>query len=147
MRRVLVVANQTLGGKDLLDAIASRMEQDACQFMLLVPASPPESVNRSFAETLIGAPTGIDDHESGIVAAHERLGRGLASLQGIGATADGAVGPNDPVHAIRDVLKDQQFDEIIISTLPVGASKWLRRDIPHRVERAFHLPVTVVTAR
>ncbi len=67
---------------------------------------------------------------------------GTGEPAGIGATADGAVGPNDPVHAIRDVLKDQQFDEIIISTLPVGASKWLRRDIPHRVERAFHLPVT-----
>jgi hypothetical protein len=147
VKHVLVVANQTLGGKDLLDAIAARMEQEPCQFVLLVPAAPPESANRSFADVLIGAPTGVEDHESGIAAAHQRLDQGLASLREMGATADGWVGPNDPVAAIRDVLKHRQFDEIIVSTLPVGASRWLRRDVPHRVERAFRLPVTVITAR
>ena len=55
-----------------------------------------------------------------------------------------AVGSASPADTL---LKDQQFDEIIISTLPVGVSRWLRLDVPHRVERAFHLPFTVVTAR
>jgi hypothetical protein len=56
------------------------------------------------------------------------------------------VGTDDPVDGIRDLLSRQEFDEIIISTLPKRWSEWLRRDLPRRIERTFWLPVTVVTA-
>jgi cell pole-organizing protein PopZ len=55
------------------------------------------------------------------------------------------VGP-DVMKGLAEVLRRRQFDEIIVSTLPPGVSRWLHQDLPHRVERKFGLPVTVVTA-
>jgi hypothetical protein len=59
---------------------------------------------------------------------------------------DGGVGDPDPVTAIDEVMARRQFDEIIISSLPLGISRWLRQDLARKVERRFKLPVTVVTA-
>src|SRR5689334_8369278 len=61
-------------------------------------------------------------------------------------TDDGAVGDANPVLAIADLVRDREFDEILLSTLPPGPSRWLRQDLPHRVERRFGLPVTHVVA-
>ena len=58
--------------------------------------------------------------------------------------ADGVVGDAHPVRAIDDVLIDRPYDEIILSTLPPGVSRWLRLDLPRRVEQRFALPVTTV---
>jgi hypothetical protein len=84
-----------------------------------------------------------DDYED----ARIRLDQGLSKLRELGVTVEGDVGDPDPLTAIQEALKQRQFDEIILSTLPSGISRWLRQDLPHRVERKFHLPVTVVTAR
>jgi hypothetical protein len=54
------------------------------------------------------------------------------------------VGDPSPVEAIRDALRDREFDGIILSTLPPGISRWLRQDLPSRVEKEFDLPVTHV---
>ncbi|MGZ4214504.1 MAG: hypothetical protein ACXVS6_05025 [Solirubrobacteraceae bacterium] len=59
---------------------------------------------------------------------------------------DGIIGDSDPFVAIRETVTNVGFDEIVISTLPVRVSRWLRRDLPHRVKE-FGLPVTVVTAQ
>jgi hypothetical protein len=53
----------------------------------------------------------------------------------------------EPLTAIEDALAGQQFDELIISTLPSGISHWLRMDLPQRAERKFKLPVTTITTR
>ena len=53
----------------------------------------------------------------------------------------------DPVRGVGDTLKEKTYDEVIISTLPSGLSRWLHQDLPHRVERKYKLPVTVVTAK
>ena len=146
MKHVLVVANQTLGGKDLLDAVAARVKEGPCRFTLLVPVAHRDNL-RSLDEMVIGAPVGSLDDGSRAEAAHRRLAEGLEELRARGATVDGFVGPEDPVRAVHDLLKHRRFDEIILSTLPVGRSRWLHRDVPHRLERTSHLPVTVVTAR
>jgi len=70
----------------------------------------------------------------------------LDRLRGVGATVDGTVGDPDPMKAIQELVSRRSFDEIIVSTLPSGVSRWLHQDLPHKVERKFHLPVTVVTA-
>jgi hypothetical protein len=70
----------------------------------------------------------------------------LDRLREIGAVADGAVGDANPLVAIEKAVLEQKFDEIILSTLPPGVSRWLALDLPHRVRRKFDLPLTVITA-
>jgi hypothetical protein len=60
--------------------------------------------------------------------------------------AEGKVGDPDPVAATEDAVNFGSFDEIIVSTLPKHVSKWLKLDLPHRVERKCGLPVTHVEA-
>jgi hypothetical protein len=63
-----------------------------------------------------------------------------------GGHVDGIIGDTDPLVAVREAVTSIGIDEIIISTLPVRVSHWLRRDLPHHVEQ-FGLPVTIVTAQ
>jgi GABA permease len=71
----------------------------------------------------------------------------MARFRELGAEVDGEVGAPSPVEAIGDAIRAVgRFDEIILSTLPPGPSRWLRLDLPHRVERAYNLPVTHLVA-
>jgi hypothetical protein len=147
LRRVLVVANRTVGGDELAAAIRERMDAGPCEFYLLVPVppSPPIGIAAGFSAMEAGvvpALTGPDERE----LAEERLHFGLEWMHRLGATVEGEVGDTDAVRAIRAVTERHKIDEIIISTLPTTISRWLRQDLPHRVERKFVLPVTVVTA-
>ena len=63
-----------------------------------------------------------------------------------GGHVDGLIGDSDPLVAVREAIENVGVDEIIISTLPARVSRWLRRDLLHRVEE-FDLPVTIVTAQ
>jgi hypothetical protein len=148
--RVLVVANQTLGGDQLFTCVQDRMAQGPCDFWLLVPATSGadrgSAARNSGLETLVRSGMTGADREEDYAHARSRLDYGLTGLRGLGAVVDGDVGDPDPMKAIEEALARRRFDEIILSTLPAGVSRWLRQDLPHRVERRFHLPVTVVTA-
>ena len=89
---------------------------------------------------------GYRRHRAGWDLARDRLGHELAHQRELGVKAGGQVGDPDPLRAIREVLDRQQFDEIILSTLPRHASRWLAMDLPHRVRRSFKLPVTHITS-
>jgi hypothetical protein len=128
MRHYLVVANQTLGGEHLLDEVRGCLRDDACRFHIVVPATDP----KDHAVTSEGEARGL---------AKARLDRALGRFRDLGATADGEIGDERPMDAIRDALRDREFDGIILSTLPAGVSRWLGQDLPHRVEREFGLPV------
>jgi GABA permease len=69
----------------------------------------------------------------------------VEQLRTAGVRADGEVGDPDPMHAVEEVLKRRQFDEIIVSTLPERLSRWLHQDLPRRIEHKFHLPVTHIS--
>jgi hypothetical protein len=132
-QRILIVANQTAGGEHLKAAVRERLAQGECFFTLLVPASPPAD-RLTWSEGQMHA------------VAEERMNEALAGLREIGAQVEGVVGDSRPIHAITDALVEQPHDEIILSTFPVGISRWLKQDLPHRVERTFRLPVTHVIA-
>jgi hypothetical protein len=154
MRRILVVANQTLAGDRLLDAIKARVAEEPCEFTLLVPATASTrsgSVDSSSGDVtwrgVAGQAGDVLLPRRGYVQAQQRLEYGLDRFRQAGAVVtSGEVVGSNALHAIRDALRVREFDEIILSTLPSGVSAWLRQDLPHRIQRKFNLPVTVITA-
>ena len=131
---VLVVANRTAGSPELLEALKERAEKGPVKFHLLVPS------------TLHGVAWAADMHSAGDEAeAHVNAAVERLRAEGL-EVDDGKVGDPDPVAAVEDAVNFKEFDEIIVSTLPKHLSKWLKVDLPHRVERATGKPVTHVTA-
>jgi len=148
MGKYLVVANQTLGGEQLIGEVRRRMATEPSSFYVMVPNTRPADIMRLPGEPL---PSGFGTSESeaehrATLTAQSRLHQALVQLRAQGADVDGSLGDAEPLTAIADVLAQQPFDEIIISTLPGGISRWLGMDLPHRAERRFHLPVTTVVA-
>lgn len=129
MPRYLVVANLTLGGAELLDVLRDRVEGGGGEVYVLVPAGHLPS------EWSI-----VPDE--GRRAAHERLQVAKRRFAELGVPVDGEIGDERVSDAIRDVLRDQSFDEVILSTLPPGASRWLGMDVVSRVRRMVDIPVT-----
>ena len=124
--RILLVAYRTAATQALYNAVRERAKLGPCEFTLVVPRP--------------------HDHE-GSEEAELTLELALPFLdRAARAHVDGSVGPADPLEAVRTVHSGEPFDEVIVSTLPVHVSKWLRLDLPHRITRELHLPVTVVTA-
>jgi cell pole-organizing protein PopZ len=133
-RSILIVANQTAAGSHLVHEIRSRMEQGSCRFTLVVPATPPPG-KALWTEGEANA------------HAHRRLEVALTKLGETGAQIDGAIGDASPAEAVAEQLVSRNYDEIIVSTLPPGISRWLKQDLPHRIERRFEIPVTHVIAQ
>jgi hypothetical protein len=134
MRRYLVVANQTLLGDHLVAKIRECLLAGPCQFYVVVPAAHTK-------DHLLWT----EGHDRAV--ARLRLDEALERFRSLGADVDGEIGDPRPVDAIGDACRHAApFDEIILSTLPAGMSRWLRQDLPHRVERAFGLPTSVLTA-
>jgi Cyclic nucleotide-binding domain len=133
MPRYLVVANQTLLGDHLLREISDRSELGSSRFHVLVPATPPTD-GWTWTEAEARA------------LAKDRLDRVLVRLREAGARAEGEVADADVYLAIEDAFRSQRFDEIIISTLPVRLSPWLKGGLVRRIEAAFKVPVTHVMA-
>jgi hypothetical protein len=124
---VLVVANVTAASDELLEVLTQRGERADCTFTLLVPATGGGSAGRQ--------------------AAQEGLDTALNRLRAAGLSVEGKVGDPDPVVAVHDVWDPMHFDEIVISTLPTGASRWLAVDLPHRVEKLTGVQVQHVVAQ
>jgi len=129
MDRCLIVANKTLESEELLRAVLARRDRDPCQFHLLVPATHP---------------WGAWSHGSVRATTKERLAEGIAYFAEHGIECDGDIGDVNPVRATTDLMAHTHFDEIIISTLPVGPSRWIHEDVPARLRRSVHVPVTHV---
>lgn len=127
--RYLVVANQTLGGDDLIARLREATAEGPCDIHVLVPATadPTESFH---------------DEASDRELARTRLAEALQRLGQLEAAVTGEVGDHRPVDAVGDVLRrSERFDRIIVSTLPAGLSRWLRLDAVSRIERAVDVPV------
>ena len=132
MKTCLVVANQTLPGETLATAIRDRIAEGDRTFYVVVPLTRVSH----------GVTWGEDESPD---AARGRLDAFLVALGSQGVEADGEIGDPDPIQAVRDVLRGRAVDEVILSTLPAGASRWLQRDVPSRLASEIDLPLTVVT--
>ena len=132
--RVLVVANRTAESPELLDALRSRAVHGPCEFTLLVPSTPH------------GLAWAADPGEAGQQEAERHRQAFLEQLREGGLdVVDAKVGDGDPLAAISDECNFNEYDELIVSTLPLKVSKWLRIDLPRKAEAATGLPVTHIT--
>jgi hypothetical protein len=128
MKRILVVANETVAGKPQIDAVKSRDGSDQVDVHVICPQNQPKH--------------GYVIYDSMVrEAAENRLRMTLALLRGAGIEADGEVMDPDPYAAIMDALGEQEYDEIVISTHPETRSGWLREGLVDRVRRAARRPV------
>jgi GABA permease len=139
MRRYLVIANQTLAEAELTDAIRQRLEAGPSSVYVLVPNTSARDlvarVTRGAPIPTAGGSLTVDDEAT--AHAQHRLG----------AKVDGGLGNAEPLRAVSELLERQQFDEIILSTLPEPISRWLGMGLPHRLQRRFGLPVTTIITK
>jgi hypothetical protein len=131
-RRILVIANETLGGQALRDVLRERAEDVREDVLVVCPALT--SAVRYWAS----------DEDSGRREAKARLERSLERLREAGIAARGEVGDSDPLQAMEDALRTFGADEIVLSTHPPGRSRWLERGIVEAARQRFAVPITHV---
>jgi hypothetical protein len=131
-RRILVVANETVGGDALRNEIRSRSEGYNAEVLVVTPAL--NSPIRTFTS----------DEDQARAAAQQRLEASLERLGQAGIDARGEVGDGDPLQAIEDALRTFGADEVIISTHPEGRSNWLERGVVSGARERFAVPITHV---
>jgi hypothetical protein len=124
-RHVLVLANETVGGVALMEALQQRAREGPLRVTVLAPVNPPRQGYVVYEDTRRAA-------------AGRRLDRTLARLREAGIAAHGLVVDTDPLSAVKDGLAvlEPPADEVIVSTHPVQKSGWLRRDLISQIRRA-----------
>jgi GABA permease len=130
--RILVVANETVGGHELLNAIMQRAEGRRTLIYVVAPA-----LNTPLK-------TWTSDEDGARATAQQRLEASLSSMRSVGLEASGEIGDGDPVQAIEDAMRTFRPDEVIVSTHPPGKSNWLERGVIERVRERIALPLTHV---
>jgi hypothetical protein len=126
---VLVMANETIGGEKLLDAIRERAARgDDVRFHVVVPQTRPRHGNVIYDDVVRDS-------------AQVRVDLALEFMRNEGISGSGEVGDQDPMNAAKDAIAAEGLDEVIISTLPAESSGWLRRDLPERLREETGLPV------
>lgn len=128
MANVLVLANETIGGAPLLEAIRERHARGDARFFVVVPRTEPK-FGRVVYEDAVRS------------SAQVRVDLALAFAEQEGIDATGETGDPDPFTAATDAVAEHGIDEIIVSTHPHTSSGWLRRALPERIEEATGLPV------
>ena len=119
---VLVISNETVVGRPLLERIRARAAQSPASFLIICPQSDP---------TMSAHPE-----------AERRLRRALAELRGAGIDAHGQIAHPDPYAAAMHAIRDERVDEIIVSTFPgIRLSNWLRGDLVDSLRKDTGLPV------
>ena len=130
--QVLVVANRTAESPELLTALQERAARGPCAFTLLVPQTPH---GLAWAADPDAGQDEAQEHRQAFIEELREEGIDLA---------DAKVGDGDPLAAVQDECNFHDYDEVIVSTLPLKLSKWLRVDLPRKARAATGLPVTHV---
>jgi hypothetical protein len=127
-KNVLVLANETIGGKSLLDRIRALAADGDARFHVVVPQARPRHGNIVYDEVVRDS-------------AQVRVDLALEFMRDEGIVGSGEVGDSDPFNAAMDAVRAFEINQIVVSTLPATSSGWLRRDLIERLEEATHLPV------
>jgi hypothetical protein len=122
LRRLLIVANETVAGRELLDAVERRARAGALDITVLCPISEPRG-------------SYVVDPDAVRAAASGRLEGTLRELRDNGIEARGFVVDAGPLDAVRDHIAHEAPDEVIVSTHPRQKSRWLRRDVVEQIRR------------
>jgi hypothetical protein len=130
--RILVVANETLGGQELLTEVRGRGADRGSQILVVCPAL--NSPIRHWAS----------DEDQARAAAQARLDASLGAMRAAGLQVEGEIGDGDPIQAIEDAVRTFQPDELVISTHPEGRSHWLERGVVEKARERFAIPITHV---
>jgi hypothetical protein len=130
MTDILVLANETIGGQNLLDAVLRRRDEAGgdVRFHVVVPQTRPRHGNVIYDDAVRDS-------------AQVRVDLALAFMHDEGIEGTGEVGDADPYNAVQDAIGERHIDEILVSTLPASASGWLRRDLIERLREGTGLPV------
>jgi hypothetical protein len=131
-RRILVVANETVGGDELRHLLERKAERVSEEILLVCPA-----LNSRVR-------TWTSDEDGARAAAQERLDASLARLHAEGVTARGEIGDGDPLQALEDALRTFPADEIVVSTHPPGRSHWLEQGVVEQARLRYDVPITHV---
>jgi GABA permease len=132
VKRILVVANETVGGGELLAELEQLSRGQKNEVLVVTPA-----LNSPLRHW-------VSDEDDARAAAAERLDHSLAAMRAAGMDARGAVGDGDPLQAIDDALRTFAPDEIVISTHPEGRSHWLEHNLVEAARERYDCPVTHV---
>jgi GABA permease len=130
--RILVVANETVGGKELLEEVRARASDRGARILVVCPAL--NSPIRHWAS----------DEDQARAAAQARLDASLGAMRAAGLQVEGEIGDGDPIQAIEDAVRTFQPDELIVSTHPEGRSHWLERGVVEKARERFAVPITHV---
>ena len=139
MRQYLVVANQTLGGDQLVEKLDTLLSGGECSFHLVVPVTQTEASSQWSPRAIDGVLP--DAYKVARALAEARLDHEMTRLREAGAEVSGEVVDAVPVEHVTKLAQGGTYDEVIVSTLPRRLSRWLVLDIPHRIERAINQPV------
>jgi GABA permease len=131
-RRALVVANETVGGEELMDALGEIALSGAARFHVVAPA-----LNSRLK-------TWTSDEDPARAAAQKRLDSTLSRLRDVGIEAGGQIGDVDPLVAVEDAVRSFRPTEIVVSTHPRGRSNWLERGVVAALRDRYDIPVTHV---
>ena len=130
--RILVIANETVGGRPLREEITRRSKGAGTEVLVVVPAL--NSPVRHW----------VSDEDGARADAQQRLEASVARLAETGASVRGEVGDAEPLQAIEDALRTFGADEIVLSTHPEGRSHWLEQGLVDEARRRFAIPITHV---
>ncbi|HWP33911.1 MAG TPA: hypothetical protein VNL97_09220 [Solirubrobacterales bacterium] len=131
--RVLVVANETVGGEALIEEIRARCRERDCEILVVTPALAASRASHW-----------ASDVDEAIELARQRMELSLIAIGELGLKAKGEIGDSDPNVAIEDALRVFPADEIVIATHPPERSRWLERRVVERARDEIDLPITHV---
>ena len=131
-RKILVIANETVGGDELLTLLGAKSIDVDEQVLLVCPA-----LNSRVR-------TWTSDEDPARAGAQERLDASLTRLADAGVSARGEIGDGDPLQALEDALREFPADEIVVSTHPPGRSHWLEQGVVEQARQRYDVPITHV---